>query len=160
MSKLRLGALTLAVALSAPSCGVPLPVSHGCDGPANDHLMLVDRLRCSGLRVDVAPTPGSPVLRGHAILLTLSGPGLRSDATVTSYWYDDTDLHADANVIAKADAKRFAADGTVADRTTTVTYDGTPHLYQRERVIAIYAGDDPAITSLLTRLLGVQFAGR
>lgn len=154
------GRLLLTVALSAISCATVPATTHGCDGRANDHVMLVDRLRCNKLQVDIAGRAESSVLRGFGTLLVLSGGGLGSDARVASFNYDDTDLGADGRVIAEADAKKFAADGTAADRSATVAYQGTPHLYRRERVLAIYAGDDPAVTSLLTRLLGAQFAGR
>jgi len=151
--------LLLAAALTGASCAT-VPVSHGCEGPANDHVMLVDRLRCSGLRVDIGGRATSPNLRGYGTVLILSGSSLRFDARIESFAYDDTDLGADGRAIAEADVRKFAPDGMFVDPTMKVTYDGPPHLYRRERVLAIYAGDDPVITSLLMRLLGPQFAGR
>ena len=146
--------LGLAAACTAPAA------SHGCEGPANDHVMLVDRLRCSGLRAEIGGRTTAANLRGFGTILILSGGTLRSEARVYSFNYDDTDLHADGRAVAEADAKKFAPDGTLADPGAVIAYDGPPHLYRRERVIAIYAGSDPAVTSLLTRLLGPQFAGR
>ena len=37
---------------------------------------------------------------------------------------------------------------------------GDPHFYQKERIIVLYVGDDPAIEELLEYVLGSQFAGR
>ncbi|TMB61432.1 MAG: hypothetical protein E6J49_09175 [Chloroflexi bacterium] len=151
--------LVIALAITLTSC-ITAPVSHGCDGPANDHVMLVDRLRCSGLRVEIGDRVTTRSLRPTGTVLKLSGGGLQTEARVYSFAYDDTDLGTDGRAVAEADAKKFAPDGTLADPGAVIAYDGPPHLYRRQRVIAIYAGSDAAVTSLLTRLLGPQFAGR
>ena len=122
--------------------------------------MLVDRLRCSGLRVEIGGRSTAARLRGLGTILILSGGALRAEARVYSFNYDDTDLGTNARAVAEADTKKFARDGTLVDPGAVIAYDGPPHLFWRERVIAIYAGSDPAVTSLLTRLLGPQFAGR
>jgi hypothetical protein len=106
--------------------------------------MLVDRLRCGGLRVDIGGRVTSPFLRGNGTALILSGGSLRADARLESYNYDDTDLVADGRAVAAADAKK---------------YSGPSSLYGRERVLVIYPGDEPAVTGILTRLLGPRLAG-
>lgn len=106
-----------------------------------------------------------PPLRAPGVVLHLSGGPLAGPAEVTSFWYDDTDLGTDARLVVEADTKRFSPDGAIRPDPAVpgdiaVAYRGTPHLFRRERVIAIYAGDDAALVRLLTELLGPQFAGR
>lgn len=158
----------LALALLLGAC-MPVVVSHSCEGPARDHVGLVDRLRCARIHVEIGDRVRVPPLRVDGVVLRLSnleaGAPLAGPAEVMSFWYDDTDLGTDARLVAAADARRFAPDGSVRrdplfPGDIGISYPGTPHLYHRERVIAIYAGDDPALTRLLTDLLGPQFAGR
>ena len=120
--------------------------------------MLVDRLRCAALRVDIADSVRVPPLRVQGVTLLLSGGTLNDPARVDSFAYDDVDLGTDARSIVVADAAKFAPDGSLRDGTR-MSYPGTPHLFKAERVIAIYAGDDLTVIDLLTRLLGPQFAG-
>jgi hypothetical protein len=150
--------LSLVVLLFISACTSQYQ-THGCDGPAGDHVMLVDRLRCSGLRVDIADRVTLPVLRPPGTTLLLSGGELSSQAELRSFDYDDTDLGTDGRAVSEADARKFASDGSLVDRAQSIYYQGTPHLFRRERVIVIYAGDDRAVTTVLTRLLGNQFAG-
>jgi len=121
--------------------------------------MLVDRLRCAGIRVDIGERVTVPILRPPGTKLLLSGGGLAAQAELSSFNYDDTDLGADGRVVSETDARKFAPDGSLVDRGQSIFYRGTPHLFRRERVIVIYAGDDRAVMTVLTRLLGNQFAG-
>jgi len=121
--------------------------------------MLVDRLRCAGIRVDIGERVTVPILRPPGTKLLLSGDGLAAQAELSSFDYDDTDLRADGRVVSETDARKFASDGSLVDRGQSILYHGTPHLFRRERVIVIYAGDDRAVVTVLTRLLGNQFAG-
>ena len=41
-----------------------------------------------------------------------------------------------------------------------VTWVAPPHFYRQGRVIVLYVGSNPNILSLLTAVLGPQFAGR
>ena len=148
----------LVVLLLFGACA-PQSESHGCDGPASDHVMLVDRLRCSAIQVDVGDAVTLPVLRPPGTKLLLSGGGVSGRAEVQSFNYDDTDLGTDGRAISEADALKFAADGSLVDRSQTIYYSGTPHLFRRDRVLVIYAGDDRAVVAVLTKLLGNQFAG-
>lgn len=127
--------------------------------PARDHVVLVDRLRCAGLRIDIGESVTIPFLRGHGTALLLSGAAISAEARVESFSYDDADLSRDARVIVREDAAKFAPDGSLRD-PGAIAYHGTPHLFRSDRVIAIYAGDGRAVLELLTRLLGPQFAGR
>lgn len=100
-----------------------------------------------------------PLLRPPGTTLLLSGGGVSGQAQLQSFNYDDTDLGTDGRAVSAADARKFAPDGSVLDASQRVFYPGTPHLYRQDRVVVIYAGDDPAVVGILTRLLGKQFAG-
>ncbi len=149
----------IVLAMITDACA-PTPVSHGCDGPARDHVMLVDRLRCAGVRVDIGEPVTLPLLRAQGTTLVLTGAPVSGEARVESFSYDDTDLATDARMIVLEDVAKFAPDGSLREPGASIAYHGTPHLFRSDRVIAIYAGDDRAVLDLLTGLLGPQFAGR
>ena len=149
--------VALVVVLNACS---PAALSHSCDGAAYDHVMLVDRLRCRGIRVDIGDRVLLPILRPPGTTLLLSGGGVSGQAVIESFNYDDTDLGTDGRAVSAADAGKFAPDGSLIDRSQSIAYHGTPpHLFRQDRVLVIYAGTDPVVLSELARLLGKQFAG-
>ena len=80
--------------------------SHGCEGPAGDHVKLVDRLRCAGIRVDIGERVTVPILRPPGTKLLLSGDGLAAQAELSSFDYDDTDLGADGRAVSETDARK------------------------------------------------------
>ena len=47
----------------------------------------------------------------------------------------------------------------LVDPSQRIYYAGTPHLFRRDRVLVIYAGEDRAVVMVLTKILGNQFAG-
>jgi hypothetical protein len=151
-------ALPLAIMLLLFAC-TPQTPSHSCDGPARDHVMLVDRLRCGSIQVDIGEPVTMPFLRPPGTRLLLSGGGISGRAEVQSFNYDDTELGSDGRALSEADARKFAPDGSLVDRSQTIYYAGTPHLFRRDRVLVIYAGEDRAVVMVLTKLLGNQFAG-
>lgn len=140
------------------ACAWP-PASHGCDGPARDHVMLVDRLRCAGIRVEIGEPVILPFLGPPGTRLLLSGGDVSGQAELESFNYDDTDLGMDGRAASEADAQKFASDGSLRDAGSRIFYNGTPHLFRRDRVLVIYSGDDPAVIAILTELVGRQFAG-
>ena len=149
--------VTLIVVLNA--C-LPGALSHSCEGAAYDHVMLVDRLRCRGIQVEVGDRVLLPILRPQGTTLLLSGGGVSGQAVIESFNYDDTDLGTDGRAASAADARKFAPDASLIDRSQSIAYYGTPaHLFRQDRVLVIYAGTDPVVLSELARLLGKQFAG-
>lgn len=155
---MKLIAFSIVILLLLSACTSQLQ-THSCEGPAGDHVMLVDRLRCAGIRVDIGERVTLPILRPPGTTLLLSGGDLSGQAELQSFEYDDTDLGTDGRAASEADARQFASDGSLIDRSRSIYYHGTPHLFRRERVIVIYAGDDRSVVTVLTRLLGNQFAG-
>jgi hypothetical protein len=68
---------------------------------------------------------------------------------------------------ASSDAARLSPDGGTFRRDNSITiYDWAasayfaPHYYQKDRLIVLYVGGDSQLRTLLTHLLGAQFAGR
>jgi hypothetical protein len=137
-------------------------ITHQCGVPVRDHVGFIDALRCDGFKAEpIGQTTAYPLrVPGTNFLVTdMRSARLSAPAELTSFWYDDTDLGADARPIVEADARKFAPDGSLRDPSQRIYYRGTPHLYRRERVLVIYAGDDRGMLGVLDRLFGRQFAG-
>jgi hypothetical protein len=151
----------IALALVVVAC-TPSVSSNQCGIPVRDHVAFVDALRCDGFKVEPIgqTTLHSLRVQGTTLLVTVvRSARLMAPAELTSFSYDDTDLGDDARAIAEADARRFAPDGSLRDPSQHIYYRGTPHVFRRERVLVIYAGDDRGVLDVLSRLLGPQFAG-
>jgi hypothetical protein len=151
----------IALALVFVGC-TPNVISHQCGVPVRDHVGFVDALRCDGFKVEPTGQTTLHSLRvpGTILLVTdMRSARLSAPTELTSFSYDDTDLGGDARVIVEADARKFASDGSLRDPSQQIYYRGTPHLFRRERVLVIYAGDDRAMLDVLSLLLGHQFAG-
>lgn len=152
----------MVLALAVIACTPSSYMAHQCGVPVRDHVGFIDALRCDGFRADpIGETTAFPLrVPGTIVFVTdersarLAGP-----VELTSFWYDDTDLGGDARPIVESDARKFAPDGSLRDPSQRIYYRGTPHLYRRERVLVIYAGDDRGMLAVLDRLLGRQFAG-
>jgi hypothetical protein len=139
--------LLLLVGLLLTACGT-VPQSHG--GPVQDQVSLIDALRKS-VTVDVTGTLSQPFLHPDSgSTVRLSGGTLAAPADVQLFEY------ASASA-AVADAHQIRADGSVA--TTIVDWVAPPHFFLKGRVLVIYVGKDTAVVTLLSSLLGPQFAG-
>jgi hypothetical protein len=100
---------------------------------------------------------------GTASALTFQGAGhglLVNGADVAAYAYGTA-------LAAQYDSSRVSSDGATfrggvgpfGGRAVTIDWIAPPHHFRRGRVIVSYIGDDSAITTLLTGILGPQFAG-
>ncbi|HSH77925.1 MAG TPA: hypothetical protein VLA19_05255 [Herpetosiphonaceae bacterium] len=142
--------------LHEPGGVQPAVQSHG--GAVKDHVSFVDHLRDQGLTVEIVSDVQQPFLRGKGTLLRVSGGGIKQAAEIQSYNYDDTDLGTDGVKAAKEDADQIGPNGN--PKTAMITWVAPPHFFRKERLIAIYVGDDPAVLKLLSEVLGPQFAGQ
>jgi hypothetical protein len=140
---------------TSTSSGNATVVSHG--GVVRDNVSLVDRLRREGLTVEPIGTIVRPFLRPRGTQLRLSGSGLTSSVVLESYNYDSTDLQTNAATAAVQDAARVAPDGS--PKTGPRDWQGPAHFFRADRVVVLYVGSDRGVLSLLTHLLGSQFAG-
>ena len=159
-----LGALGLAGACTAPGAptsdqpaasatGAPV-VSHG--GPVTDYISLVDNLRAAGATVEPAGEVSQTFFAVPGQAITVNG------GTVQVFPYAD-------EAAASAAAAGIAPDGGTirltpaaggAARVVSISWVATPHFYRSGPLIVLYVGDDPAVTAVLTAVLGAQIAGR
>lgn len=119
-----------------------------------------DRLRSKGLTVEHVAEASQPFLRTVGARLRLSGGTLAQPTELQVYTYDDPALAADdaARVQPDTSVRWAEPDGNV--KTISFAWVAPPHFFRQERVLVLYTGTDPAVLTLLTDLLGAQFAGR
>ncbi len=123
--------------------------SHG--GPIRDHVSFVDHLRSRGLTVEPVDTVQQPFLQAETgTLLRISGQGLEQPAEVQSFDYTNASTAA-------ADVKNIGPDGN--PKNAKINWNAPPHWFHKERLIALYVGQNQVVLDLLTELLGPQFAG-
>jgi hypothetical protein len=132
------------------ACGTA-PQSHG--GPVRDQVTLIDTLRGKGLTVDLTGNVSQPFLHPQSgTVLRISGGPLGASADLQVFEYSSAET-------ASADAKGIRSDGA-GTATTMISWVAPPHMFLKGRVLLIFAGTDPAVLSLLSSVLGPQFAGR
>ncbi len=140
--------LLVLIGLLLTACGT-VPQSHS--GPVQDQVSLIDALRRT-VTVDISGTVAQPFLHPQSgTTVRLSGGSVAAPADLQLFEYASA---ADAG----ADAHQIRADGS-GTATTIVDWVAPPHFFLKGRVLVIYAGNDPAVVSLLGSLLGPQFAG-
>ena len=128
-----------------------------------------------------APETAHPRIDSLVAALRATGASVRNaDATdamptvpftVPSYWLSingdaiQVYLYEDATA-AQQDAARVAADGfdlapsaVSPDAPTTVDWVDTPHFFQQDQLIVVYAGENLRTLDHLETVLGPQFAG-
>ena len=141
--------LLLLIALLLTACGT-VPQSHG--GPVQDQVSLIDALRKSAT-VDITGSIGQPFLHPDSgTTVKLSRGTLAAPADVQLFEYASA-------AAAGADAHQIRADGS-GTATTQISWVAPPHFFLKGRVLAIYTGSDSAVISLLSSVLGPQFAGK
>ncbi len=153
---LSLFALANLGACTRPQPAQPTAVSHG--GSISDHVSFIDHLRGRGLTVGIIGDVQRPFLRATGTRVRLDGGPLTQPVELQSYSYDDTASGTNGARAAEADAEQIGPNGT--PKTTVVTWSGAPHWFRKERVIVLYVGSDQVVLTLLTELLGPQFAGQ
>jgi hypothetical protein len=102
--------------------------------------------------VDISGGISQPFLHAPSgTIVRLSGGPLTTAADLQLFEYSSPSA-------ASADAKQIRPDGS-GNATTIVDWVAPPHFFLKERVLVIYVGSDTAIVSLLSSVLGSQFAG-
>ncbi|HEU5100030.1 MAG TPA: hypothetical protein VFU22_13470 [Roseiflexaceae bacterium] len=114
-------------------------------GPVNDQVSLLDALRNAGANVQLGDTVEQPFLSVSGTLLTVNG------ADVQVFEFADTATAKDA-------VGQLGPDGNPP--TMMIEWVAPPHFYQAGRIVALYVGEDQAITEALTQAMGAQLAGR
>jgi hypothetical protein len=116
-----------------------------------DETSLLAALRQRGLAVEATGAVQQPFLHAPGTVYRIRGGTLPLPAEIQSYAYADS-------AVAAEDAAQIGPDGQ--PRTVQVDWVAPPHFFRRDRVLVIYAGKDEAVLSLLTEVLGPQFAPR
>ena len=143
--------LLVLVAILLTACGtVQGPQSHG--GPVQDQVSLIDALRKT-VTVDISGTISQPFLSPQSgTIVRLSGGPLTTPADVQLFEYGSASA-------ARTDSRKISRDGS-GTGTMTISWVAPPHFFLKGRVLVLYVGNDAAVVSLLTGVLGAQFAGR
>lgn len=147
------------IMIAPPGIGSPSAIAS----PARrmgDQPEFADQLRSKGLTVEHIAEASQPFLRTVGERLRLSGGPLAQPIELQVYTYDDPALAVDdaARVQPDTSVRWTEPDGNV--KTISFAWAAPPHFFRRERVLALYTGTDPTVLTLLTDLLGAQFAGR
>jgi len=115
-------------------------------GPVTDHISLIDNLRANGATVTTAGRIEQPFFHPTGFFIKVN------EQSVQVFEYNSPED-------AEMEASFVSEDGSSVG-TNMPLWIGDPHFYQKERIIVLYVGDDPAIEELLESVLGSQFAGR
>lgn len=115
---------------------------------------LLGALRARGATVQESGSASGMLFVGKGRGLAVNGAALAVYAYSTTW-------------AAQLDASRVSADGATTrsgfgpfgGSAVTVEWVAPPHHFRRGRVIVTYIGSDSSVLSLLTSLLGQQFAG-
>ena len=120
------------------------PLTRSKAGSIADLASLIKARRAQQLKVRVLGAIERPLLPGTGTSLIVNG----AEVQVFEYT-DDTAVQAAVAMI--------NPDGSLVD--VDIDWDGSPHFYHSGRLIALYVGDNEAITKALTKTLGTQIAG-
>lgn len=153
-------AVVTAVRATSPSTRETPAAQTSPTWEAGDRTDFADRVRDKGFVAERVAEASEPFLRTSGVWLRISGGALTQPARLAVYTYDDSTLAAaDTERVQPDTSFRWTEpDGNV--RTLSYAWVAPPHFFRRERVLVLYTGTDPAMLTLLTDLLGAQFAGR
>jgi hypothetical protein len=127
--------------------------STGCaadNGTGGDYANLIDNLRKAGAVVEPGGEVAPDFLSAKRMIISVN------DSNVQVWEYDDA-------AAADAEAALISPDGfslRTATKDTMVGWIAPPHFYRAGKLIVLYVGDSEAITAVLERVLGPQFAGQ
>lgn len=127
----------------------------GCRQSITTCASLIDDLRNQGATVESGGSINQSFFSVQGRIVTIDG----SDVQVFEY---------ENEVAAESDADLVSDDGfqvrSVMEagimRITLPCWVASPHFFMDGRVIVIYVGDDAGVLSILTKVLGEQFAGQ
>jgi mono/diheme cytochrome c family protein len=117
-------------------------VTKGDESPYDT---FTERLLDYGASVQHMGSINQPFLSGQGRIVRVNGEDLQV------FEYANRGLAED-------DIRDVRPDGCCFG-TTIISWMGSPHLYQKDRLIVIYIGDNSSMRNLLENILGSQFAG-
>ena len=122
----------------------------GDSGKVGDYASLIDNLRKTGAIVYPGGEFPPDFLSAKRIIMSVNG------YEVCVWEYHDA-------ASASAEAALISPDGfslNTATKSKLVDWIAPPHFYKAGRLIVLYVGESKAVTVLLERVLGPQFAGQ
>ena len=114
-------------------------------GDTSSYDSFVEKLLDSGASVQHMGSINQPFLSGQGRIIRVNGEDLQV------FEYANRGLAED-------DISTVTPDGCCFG-TTNISWMGSPHIYQKDRLIVIYIGDNSSMRNLLENMLGSQFAG-
>jgi hypothetical protein len=114
-----------------------------------DYASLIDNLRKAGAVVEPRGEVSPDFLSGKRSVMSLNG------SNVQVWEYED-------EAAADVEAAFISTDGFSVRTDTKITlaeWIAPPHFYKAGKLIVLYVGESEAITVVLERVLGPQFAG-
>lgn len=130
---------------TAPPSEDPVEQSPAPDATDRDVAALVGALDAAGADVRVTGPFATEPVGGEGVGLCVDGQ------TVNVYVFPTADD-------SKAVADRIDPDDPSNLGTSMVSWIGAPRFWRAERLLVLYLGDDPAVESGLTSILGAPFA--
>lgn len=131
---------------SSPSPGItPSASASGESSPADAVAAFVADLEAAGATVSDSGAFDTDPLGGRGVVLCVAGQQVRV------YEYE-------------ADAERAAVTARIDPTdpsnlgTTIIEWAGNPTFWQRDRIMVLYLGSDPAVEAAVTTVLGQPFA--
>jgi hypothetical protein len=119
-------------------------------GRGGDYASLIDNLRKAGAVVEPRGEVAPDFLSAKRRVISVN------DSNVQVWDYDDA-------AAADAEAALISPDGSsvhTATKITLVEWIAPPHFYKAGKLIVLYVGESEAVTVVLERVLGPQFAGQ
>ena len=127
--------------------------SAGCasdSGKVDDYASLIDNLRSAGAVVEPRGEVAPDFLSAKRLVISVN------DSNVQVWQYDDA-------AAAVAEAALISPDGysvRTATKVKSVDWIAPPHFYKAGKLILLYVGESEAVTVVLDKVLGLQFAGQ
>jgi hypothetical protein len=115
-----------------------------------DYASLIDNLRKAGAVVEPGGEVAPDFLSAKRRVISVN------DGNVQVWDYDDA-------AAADAEAALISPDGfsvRTATKITDLGWIAPPHFYKANKLIVLYVGESEAVTVVLDRVLGPQFAGQ
>jgi hypothetical protein len=119
-------------------------------GRCGDYASLIDNLSKAGAVVEPGGEVAPNFLSAKRMVISVN------DSNVQVWDYDDA-------AAADAEAALISPDGyslRTATKSTSVGWIAPPHFYKAGKLIVLYVGESEAVTVVLERVLGPQFAGQ
>lgn len=112
---------------------------------ANSYDDFIEELLESGAAVQHMGSIYQPFMSGQGRVVRVNG----EDIQIFEYANDTA---------ARNEVKSFTSDGCCFGNTN-ISWMGSPHIYQQDRLLVIYVGDRTSMRNLLENMMGTQYAG-